>query len=333
MTMDTPTRRPTDEAYLTTEFPKEARDLLNLPWIDVHNHAHTLSWEDRERYALAGCERMIMVASGYHWTPYKPVRSHDIRFLWDDAINRRQAIERNHFYEAKLSLGVHTGVPIEDPDQLFEAMYEYCSLDSVVAIGETGVTPTQHALEWPLADQRAAVQAQLELAATFDLPVILHTPNRSRDRRRSYRPGIGMTGYEKHRELNQEPVIDGENPELEAVRIDVETMADAGFDESRAVVSHTDPNNVEYLLEETDCYASFTIGHSWLTGVTAEDVAIAIDTYGPERIMVDTDCANVVRTDPFAIKRVIFELYRLGIDVDDIKTVVHDNPRLVFDFD
>jgi len=338
MTRPHPTKRPTDATYLDDWNADEERsdlprELLNLPWIDIHNHAHTLSWEDRERYAVSGCRSMMMVASGYHWTPYKPVEADDIRFLWDDAINRRAAIERNHFFEAKLGLGVHTGVRIENPDELLDAMDAYCELDEVVAVGETGVVPSQHVSSWGVDEQQAVVQAQMELAAKHDLPAILHTPNRSSDAGRSYRDGVGVPGYEKNTELGADPVLDGNNPALESVQLDVEAMRDAGLDEERVVASHADGNNTEYLMGETDCYLSYTIGHSWLIGVTAADVADAIDEYGPERIMVDTDCANVLRTDPFALKRAIFELYRYGIDVEAIRTVVLENPRAVFGFE
>ncbi len=325
-----PTKRPTDAAYLDdreTELPAE---LLNLPWIDAHNHAHTLSWEDRERYALSGCESMVMVASGYHWTPYKPVRAEDVRFLWDDAVNRRGAIERDHFFEANLGLGIHTGVRVENPDELVDAMADYCELDEVVAVGETGVTPSQHVSSWALEEQRAVVGAQMELAADHDLPVILHTPNTTSDDGRAYQRPPGTPGYEKNAGLAQEPVIDAENPALESVKIDVDVAREVGLDESRLVASHADENNTEYLMEQTDCYLSYTIGHSWLIGVDAADVADAIDAYGPERIMVDTDCANVLRTDPFALKRAIFELWRYGIDVDAIRKVVYENQRDVF---
>ncbi len=330
MTPTHPTKRPTDAAHLEDRGPERPTELLNLPWIDVHNHAHTLSWGDRERYALSGCEAMVMVASGYHWTPYRPVGADDVRFLWDDAINRRAAIERDHFFEAKLGLGIHTGVRIEDPDALLDAMDEYCELDEVVAVGETGVTPSQHVSAWSVDEQRAVVQAQMELAATHDLPVILHTPNTSGDSDRSYRPEVGTPGYEKNAGLGADPVLDAENPALEAVKLDVEAARDAGLDEEQVVASHADRNNTEYLKEETDCYLSFTIGHSWLIGVDAADVADAIDEYGPDRIMIDTDCANVLRTDPFALKRAILELWRYGIDEDAIRQVVLENPREVF---
>ena len=326
-----PTKRPTDAAYLDDE-PPLPTELLNLPWIDGHNHAHTLSWDDRERYALAGCAGMVMVASGYHWTPYKPVRAEDIRYLWDDVINRRAAIERDHFFRTRLGLGIHTGVRVENPDDLLEAMDAYCELDEVVVVGETGVTPTQHVEAWDVDEQRAVVRAQMELADAHDLPVILHTPNVSRDEGPRYRPELGTPGYEKNTALGAEPVLVGENPALEAVKLDMEAARDAGLDEQRIVASHADRNNTEYLMNETDCYLSYTIGHSWLIGVDAADVANAIEEYGPERVMIDTDCANVLRTDPYAIKRAIFELYRYGIEPDAIRQVVRENPREVYGF-
>lgn len=329
MTSSNPTKRPTDATYLDDELDLP-RELLNLPWIDPHNHAHTLSWEDRERYALAGCRSMLMISSGYHWTPYKPVEAEDVRFLWDDAINRRLAIERNHFFEAKLGFGIHTGVRITNPDELLAAMDDYCGLDEVVAVGETGVTPSQHVESWALDEQRAVVEAQMEIADRHDLPVLLHTPNQTNPDLPNYRSELGTPGYEKNPGLGQEPVIEGDNPALEAVKIDVQAARDAGLAEEQVVASHADRNNLAYLMEETDCYLSFTIGHSWLVGVTAADVADAIERYGPDRIMIDTDCANVLRTDPFAVKRAVFELYRLGVDVEDIRTVVYENPRAVF---
>ncbi|MFA1609756.1 TatD family hydrolase [Halobellus rubicundus] len=328
MTTPQPTKRPTDAAYLDGD-PDVPSELLSLPWIDPHNHAHTLSWNDRERYALAGCRAMLMIASGAHWTPYRPVAADDVRYLWDDAINRRAAIERNHFYEAKLGIGAPTRIRIEDPDALFDAMEAYVQLDEVAAVGETGITPSQHVSAWPLDEQRAAVGRQFEIAADADLPVVLHTPNKSIGPDRQYRDGMAVPGYEKNVALGADPVIDADTPALEAVRIDVEIAREVGLDEERIVASHADGNNLEFLLEETGCYASFTLGHSWMTGVTPADIADAIETYGPERIMVDTDCANILRSDPFSLKRAILELYRLGVDVEDIRRVVWKNPRSV----
>lgn len=330
MTDAPPTARPTDVSHADQPDAGVPAELLNLPWIDGHNHAHTLSWADREQYALTGCRAMVMVASGYHWTPYRPVRASDVRFLWDDAFNRRLAIQREHGFEASLGIGIHTGVRVENPDDLLEAMAAYCRRDEVVAIGETGVTPTQHVSAWDLDEQRAVVGAQMELAATEDLPVILHTPNQASAADRPYRAGTGTPGYEKNADLGTDPVIDAENPALEAVKVDVQAARDAGLPEDQLVASHADQNNLEYVMEETDCYASFTIGQSWFSAITAEVVADAIDEYGPERIMIDTDAANVIRSDVNSVKRAIIDLYKFGIDVDAIRRVVLENPRTVY---
>jgi hypothetical protein len=326
-----PTRRPTEAESDTSDPFDPPAELLNRPWIDVHNHAHTLSWADRERFSLAGCRSMVMVAAGHHWTPYRPVRAEDVRYLWDDALARRSSIERDHFVEATLAVGVHTGVRVEDPDALLDAMGPYCELEEVVAVGETGVTPTQQRNAWPMEEQRAVVRAQMALADDHDLPVLLHTPYAGGGTDRSYRPGVGVPGFETATGAGRERVLDGENPALESVEHDIEAADEAGLAEERIVASHADPNNVDYLLGSTDCYVSFTLGHSWLSGVTAADVAAAIEEYGSERITVDTDCANVLRTDPFAIKRAMLELYRLGVDEADVRRVVFENPREVFD--
>jgi len=326
-----PTKRPTDATYVEETAEELPTDLLNLPWIDVHNHAHTLSWNDRERYALAGCRAMVMVASGSHWTPYKPVRSEDVRYLWDDAINRRIAIERNHFFEANLALGIQTGVRVEDPHALLDAMDQYCTLEEVVAVGETGIRPTQQESTWPLEEQRAVLEGQMEIAERHGLPVVLHTPSRLLPSNREYRSGFDLPGFETNTSLGQEPVLDSDQADLEAVKLDIEAADSAGLADEKIVASHADPENVPYLVENTDCFVSFTIGHPWLTGVTAGTVAEAIAEYGPERIMLDTDAANVLRSDVFALKRAILELYRLGVDEDAIRQIVLDNPRDVFD--
>jgi len=332
MSSEYPTRRATDEAFLDDESFDPPSSLLTLPWIDGHNHAQTLSWQDRERYAIAGCRAMVTVASGYHWTPYKPVAAEDVRFLWDDVVNRKRAIERNHFFDVGLALGVHTGVRVTNPDELLERMDHYCRLDDVVALGETGVTPAQHVESWGVDEQLGVVEAQMALADTHELPIILHTPNPGTDTPQ-YREGVGIPGYEKNLDLSGEPVLTGDDPALDAVKLDMEAAADAGLSQDRIVASHADANNIDYLMDETDCYASFTVGYPWLTGVDAADVAATIREHGPDRVMVDTDCANVLRTEVFSVKRTVFELYRLGIDEDDIRQVVFENPRDVFGFD
>ena len=89
------------------------------------------------------------------------------------------------------------------------------------------------------------------------------------------------------------------------------------------MLSHADQRIAPSVLENTDCYLSFTVSYPWLLGVEPHPVA----EYGPDRILVETDSAGVLRSDVFAVKRTIFEMYRMGIDVDAIRQVVFENPR------
>jgi hypothetical protein len=68
------------------------------------------------------------------------------------------------------------------------------------------------------------------------------------------------------------------------VRLDLPAACDADLAEERLVASHADGTNTPWLMAETDCYLSYTIGHSWLVGVDVADVADAIDEYGPQRL-------------------------------------------------
>lgn len=319
-----PTQR--DVPGFTAE-PAHAPELTNVPWIDVHNHAHTLSWDDREKLALSGCEAAITIGAAYYWAPYRPVRAEDVRSLWDEALARTRPIERSHLFEVKLGLGVHTWSRVENVEALLASLPGYLELDVVAAVGEIGVTKSQHVHEWNLDAQREVVTEQMRIAEEYDTPVILHTPPTLNE---GSVIGSRMPVYEVDLELLQEPVLNEEGTSLQGTKIDVECARAAGLPDEKVVVSHADPTITEYVMESTDCYLSFTVGYPWLTGVTAADVADAIETHGPDRIMIDTDCAGVIKSDPFAIKRSIFELHRRGIDTDDIRRVVHENPRDVF---
>lgn len=326
--MDTqyPTNRPTDAEHLesTSSFPTE---LTNVPWIDIHNHAHTLSWNDREKFALSGCESMVMMAAAYYWTPYKPVAPQDVQYLWDDALNRLDQIRQAHIFDAKLGIGIHTGARVENAETLLEQMPEYCSLDEVAAVGEIGITSSQHVARWELEDQKEVTRRQMEIAADNGLPAVVHTPPNLEDVDIPFRERGLIPGYELDMGMQQEPVLEGEDVKRAAIELDIELKDEAGLSDDRLILSHADRKTASYVLENTDCYVSYTVSYPWLLGVTPRDVAAVIKEYGPDRVLVETDSAGILRSDIFSFKRTIFELYRLGLDVETIRQVVYKNPN------
>ncbi len=275
----TDSRTPTRRAI--PQFTPEAEcvpELTNVPWIDVRNHAHTLSWGDREKLALSGCEASIAIAAAYYWAPYRPIRPEDVRHLWDEALARLRPIERSHFFEMKLGIGIHSWSRVENVEELLAVLPKYLELDVVAAVGDIGVTKAQHVVKWSIEEQRELLTEQMRIAAEFDCPVLLHTPPTLDEE--SVIDGQ-MSVYEVNLDLLQAPVLDEEKTSLRGTKIDIECANAAGLPEERVVVSHADETITDYVLEETDCYLSFTVGYPWLTGVTAADVAEAIETYGP----------------------------------------------------
>ncbi len=323
-----PTKRPIDAEYVdeddTPEFPPE---LTNVPWIDIHNHAHTLSWNDREKFALSGCQAMVMMAAAYYWTPYKPVAPEDVRYLWDDALNRLGQIEQSHIFDAKLGIGIHTGARVEEYETLLESMPEYCRLEEVAAVGEIGITSSQHVAEWDLEDQKQVMRRQMEIARDQGLPAVVHTPPNLENVDIPFRKRGTIPGYELDMDLQQDSVFEAEDVKQAATELDVELKDEAGLPDDQLVLSHADERIAPYIMENTDCYLSFTVSYPWLLSVTPRDVAAVIEEYGPDRILVETDSAGILRSDVFSFKRTIFELYRMGLDIETIRTVVYENPR------
>ncbi len=333
MTREYPTERPIDAAAVD-EADRDSipPELANVPWIDVHNHAHTLSWNEREQFTLSGCQGMVMMAAAYYWTPYCPAAPADVRYLWDDALNRLGQIRESHGFDAKLGVGIHAGKRVADYEDLLAVMPEYCALEEVAAVGEIGVIPAQHAERWSLDDQETVMRRQMEIAADHDLPAVAHTPPDIANVERvevPYRQRGPIPGYELDMSLQQDPVLDGEDVKLAATELDVELKDEAGLADDRLVLSHADGRIAPYVMENTDCYLSFTISYPWLLGTTPRDVVAVVEEYGPDRVLLETDSAGILRGDVFSFKRTMFDLYRLGLDVETIRQVVYENPREV----
>jgi predicted metal-dependent TIM-barrel fold hydrolase len=333
MSGDYPTERPIDAASIDqADRDTLPSELANIPWIDIHNHAHTLSWNEREEFTLSGCQGMVMMAAAYYWTPYQPTAPQDVRYLWDDALNRLGQIRESHVFDARLGIGIHAGKRVEDYDSLLDVMPEYCSLEEVAAVGEIGIVPAQHAARWNLDDQETVMRRQMEIAADHDLPAVVHTPPNLENAENvdiPFRDRSPIPGYELDMSLQQGSVLDTEDVKQAATELDIELKDEAGLADDHLVLSHADQRIVPYVMENTDCYLSFTVSYPWLLGVTPRDVATTIERYGPDRVLVETDSAGILQTDVFSFKRTIFELYRLGIDVETIRQVVYENPQQI----
>lgn len=297
-----------------------------MPWIDIHGHHHTLSWNDHVEFELTGCQVIVMTGGLASEYPYRPTSAADIQNGWDQSIRTSHSIERSHFIEAYATVGVHTSVgPVEGLERLLDLIPEYAGLDEVVAISETGITMVQEHETVPLSDQREIVRSQLHIAREAGLPAVLHTPTLSKGD-----AAYATVSVEAHDQ--GEPTLDAGSAKLDAVQIDIELAREVGIPEERIVFTHGHRSMASWVLENTDSYVSFTIGNA-TRDINAADVARAIDRYGPERILIDSDSAHHKELHPFAVKRAMLDLLRMGIEPSAVRAVVYENQRRILGFD
>lgn len=328
---------PTKPPGASRAFPPEAKE---IPWIDIHQHTGTLSWEHHEKMDASGARAVVMIAASYFQAPYRPISASDWRFLWDQSLQRAAEISRNHFFDVYLATGIHFGARIEDVEDLLEVLPEYCALDEVVAIGETGIDPVQSVSEWPIEEQRSVLERQMHVAREHDVPVVLHTPgDRDDSPAKSSVPAQFSRTVEPKFEYEGLPNTDPQfedmtDAKLQAAKLDVEAADEVGLANDRVVIDHATPGIAEYVLEETGCYLSFSLVRQF-DRIGPEDVAAAIEEYGSDRIMVDSDLLAGLYADDAALtmRRMTLDLLRLGVDPEDVKNVVYENPRTVLGLD
>mgnify|MGYP000070737043 CR=1 FL=1 len=337
-----PTERPTaaiddDRAGHTRSFPPAAKE---IPWIDIHQHTGTLGWDQHEKMDASGARAVVMIAASYFQVPYRPIEASDWRFLWDQSLQRAAEISRNHFFDVHLATGIHFGARIEGTDDLLAVLPEYCDLDAVVAVGETGIDPIQSVSAWPIDEQRAVLEAQMHVAREAGLPVILHTPgDRDDSPVASSVPAQFSRRVTPKFEYGGRPDTDPAFEDMSAAKrraaeLDVAAADAVGLPHEQVVIDHATPAIAEYVLEETGCYLSFSLVRHGEEN-TPEDLAAVIEAYGSDRIMVDSDLLAGLYADDAALtmRRLTLDLLRLGVDPDDVRNVVYENPKDVLGLD
>ena len=138
------------------------------------------------------------------------------------------------------------------------------------------------------AAEERALRAQLELAVELDLPVMIHTPHRDKTRGTS--------------------------------RI-MDVIGEMGPPPSQVVIDHNNEETVREVLDR-GFWAAFTIYPS--TKMGNERMAVVVEQYGTERIIVDSSGDWGV-SDPLAVPKTARVLSQRGIPDTDIETVCYAN--------
>jgi hypothetical protein len=170
--------------------------------------------------------------------------------------------------------------------EVLSLLPRYLDKDGVVAVGEIGFDDQTDA-------EAVSFRRQVDLAAEFNLPILIHTPHRDKKR--------------------------GTVRSIEVVRA-------AGFPEQRVLIDHNNEETLPIVLE-TACWAGHTIYPN--TKMDELRMAALVRKYGSDRIMVNS-AADWGISDPLKVPKTIDVMRAHGIRDEDIRKIVWDNPVAFF---
>ncbi|NLE57574.1 MAG: hydrolase TatD, partial [Planctomycetes bacterium] len=172
----------------------------------------------------------------------------------------------------------------EDPglvDEVLAGIPEYLDHDRCVAVGEIGYNNIT-------ANEERAFEAQLDLARSHELPVIVHTPH--------------------------------VNKPAGTKRI-IEVLRAHGMDCPKVIIDHNTEETIELSLH-TQCYAGMTVYP--ISKLTPQRVSAMIRQYGSERIIVNGS-ADWGISDPLSLVKVVAFMRQDGHSPEVIQRLVYDN--------
>ena len=165
-------------------------------------------------------------------------------------------------------------------------MPEYLRREGVVAVGEIGFDDITPAEEY-------ALRRQLEMAAKFRLPALIHSPHRNK-----------AAGVEK------------------TCRV----IEDMGLDRARVLIDHNTEETIA-MSRSIGVWSGHTIYP--ITKLTPARAARILEKYGTDRMLINSS-ADWGISDPLRVARTVQLLRRRGWSEVRIKKVVFDNPRAFF---
>lgn len=171
-------------------------------------------------------------------------------------------------------------------EAVLDVLPHFAVKDGVVAIGELGYDE-----QTPEEDKY--LRLQIELAKEVELPIMIHTPHRDKQR------GTLRT---------------------------MDVLAEHRFDPERCLIDHNTEETVHEVLDR-GYFAGFSIYPH--TKMGNERFTEIVRTYGPERIIVDSACDWGV-SDPLAVPKTAALMAERGISSAAIRKVTYDTALAVY---
>jgi predicted metal-dependent TIM-barrel fold hydrolase len=256
-----------------------------MQMIDPHVHMTSRTTDDYEAMAGAGIRAIVEPA---FWLGQP--RTHVGSFV--DYFNSLLGWERFRASQFGIRHFCTIGLNPKEANnpklagEVLDLLPRFLIKDGVVAVGEIGFDDQTEA------EERCFV-AQIELARTHDLPVLIHTPHR--DKKRGTARSLAL-------------------------------VKSLGFPEGRVLIDHNNEETLPLVLE-TGCWA----GHSIYPNTKMDErrMVALVRKYGVDRIIVNS-AADWGISDPLKVPKTVDAMRAEGISDDTIRQVVWDNPKTFF---
>ncbi len=252
--------------------------------VDPHIHMTSRTTDDYERMAAAGV-RVVVEPAFWLGQPRTSVGSFIDYF---DSL-----IGWEPFRAAQYGIHHHCAIALNPKEAndprcrgVLDALPRYLAKDRVVAVGEIGydaITP----------DEDDAFAAQLALAIEHDLPALVHTPHRDKER---------------------------------GTRRSLDVIKDSGIDPGRVVLDHLNEVTVG-IVADTACWMGFSIYPD--TKMSPPRMVTILQDYGLARMLVNS-AADWGRSDPLRTLRTAEAMLAAGFTDDEVDTVLWRNPVAFF---
>lgn len=195
-----------------------------------------------------------------------------------------------------VTIGINMLCIPPDWEKVIDEMPQYLKKDKVIGIGEIGVDPRSFTCP-DLSKQEEVLRAQLKVAKDYNMPVRLHLP-----------PADKLKWLEQH----------------------FRRIEEFKLDTGKVIITHADSSVLKIIID-FGCIAEITM-QSWRK-LGPEEAANMLKDIPLDRVMLDSDAALRVASDVLSVPKAALQMRKLGFKDEDIKKVVFDNPRRVFNLD
>ena len=251
-----------------------------MRFFDPHLHMTSRTTDDLERLAAAGVRALIEPA---FWVgqPRTSLGSYIDYFASLTGWERFRAAQFGITHYCAIGLNSKEANNEGLAREVLEILPRFVLKEGVVAVGEIGFD------EITVAEEKAYV-AQVELARTHDMVVMVHSPHRDKKR---------------------------------GIRRSLDIAKELSFPMEKLVIDHNNEETVQMTLE-AGAWAAFTIYPH--TKMGSERMSEIVRRHGPNRIIVDSS-ADWGISDPLSVPRTAKLMLERGLAPDVVEKVTWQN--------